>query len=72
MSFTSALERLAETANKLAGENEETIRDLLLFILNSNYQGAATGETFIGHGKSDVLLRWHDRDAFIGECKYWP
>lgn len=71
MSFTSALERLAETANKLAGENEETIRDLLLFILNSNYQGAATGETFIGHGKSDVLLRWHDRDAFIGECKYW-
>lgn len=71
MSFTSALERLTVTANKLAGENEETIRDLLLFILNSNYQGAATGETFMGHGKTDILLRWHDRDAFIGECKYW-
>lgn len=71
MSFTSALERLTVTANKLAGENEETIRDLLLFILNSNYQGAATGETFIGYGKSDILLRWHNRDAFIGECKYW-
>jgi hypothetical protein len=71
MSFTSALERLTVTADKLAGENEETIRDLLLFILNSNYQGAATGETFLGYGKTDVLLRWRDRDAFIGECKYW-
>jgi len=71
MSFTAALERLTVTADKLAGENEETIRDLLLFILNSNYQGAATGETFIGHGKTDILLRWRDRDAFIGECKYW-
>jgi hypothetical protein len=71
MSFTSALERLNATANKLAGEDEETIRDLLLFILNSNYQGAATGETFAGQGKTDILLRWHDRDAFIGECKFW-
>jgi hypothetical protein len=71
MSFTSALERLTVTADKLAGEDEETIRDLLLFILNSNYQGAATGETFIGNGKTDILLRWRDRDAFIGECKYW-
>jgi len=71
MSFASALERLTATADKLAGENEETLRDLLLFILNSNYQGAATGETFIGDGKADILLRWRDRDAFIGECKFW-
>lgn len=71
MSFTSALERLTATADKLAGEREETIRDLLLFILNSSYQGAATGETFIGAGKTDILLRWRDRDAFIGECKFW-
>ncbi|HEY1914621.1 MAG TPA: hypothetical protein VGH27_03505 [Streptosporangiaceae bacterium] len=72
MSFTSALERLVSTANKLAGEDEETIRDLLLFILNANYRGSATGETFVGQGKTDILLRWEDRDAFIGECKFWP
>jgi hypothetical protein len=71
MSFTAALERLNTTADKLAGEDEETIRDLLLFILNSNYQGAATGETFVGHGKTDILLRWRNRGAFIGECKFW-
>jgi hypothetical protein len=25
----------------------------------------------MGYGKTDILLRWRDRDAFIGECKYW-
>ncbi|MCP3782947.1 hypothetical protein NLX85_06155 [Micromonospora sp. A3M-1-15] len=71
MSFTAALERLIRSASKLLGEDEETIRDFLLFILNANYQGAATGETFLGRGKTDILLRWRDRDAFIGECKIW-
>ena len=71
MSSISALERLTTTADKLAGEDEETIRDLLLFILNSNYQGAATGETFICGGKTDILLQWRDQVAFIGECKFW-
>jgi hypothetical protein len=59
----------SHTKQKDAPRSE--IRDLLLFILNSNYQGAATGETFMGYGKTDILLRWRDRDAFIGECKYW-
>ncbi|MEU5553386.1 hypothetical protein ABZ738_26760 [Micromonospora sp. NPDC047793] len=71
MSFTAALERLVRSASKLLREDEETIRDFLLFILNANYQGAATGETFLGRGKTDILLRWRDRDAFIGECKIW-
>lgn len=70
VSFTTALERLTVTASKLVRENEETIRDLLLFVLNANYQGTATGETFVGYGKTDILLRWRDRDAFIGECKF--
>lgn len=70
-SFNTALERLVATASKLAEEDEETIRDLLLFILNANYQGIATGETFIGHGKADILLRWRDRDAFVAELKFW-
>lgn len=59
------------TANRLAVANEETIRDVLLFVLNANWQGAVTGETFLGEGKTDIHLRWRDRDAFIGECKFW-
>ncbi|WP_344454441.1 hypothetical protein [Actinocorallia aurantiaca] len=70
-SFTTALERLVLTADKLASEDEETLRDLLLFILNANFRGQVTGETFTGRGKSDILLRWQDHNAFIGECKFW-
>ncbi|UJW32710.1 hypothetical protein L3Q67_02650 [Saccharothrix sp. AJ9571] len=70
-SFGRALERLPSAADRIAGENEEGIRDLLLFILNANYGGLATGETFVGKGKTDILLRWRDKDAFIAECKFW-
>jgi hypothetical protein len=70
-SFSTALERMPVTADKLIGEDEESIRDVLLFLLNANWKGNATGETFLGQGKTDILLRWHNRDAFIGECKFW-
>lgn len=71
ISFTHALERLPSTADRLVGEDEETLRDVLLVILNANYKGLATGETFVGQGKTDLLLRWQDRDAFVAECKIW-
>lgn len=69
--FSHALERTPVTANKIAEQDEEAIRDVLLFILNANWQGQATGETFLGIGKADIVLRWRDRDAFVGECKFW-
>jgi len=69
--FALALERSPNTANKLAPHDEETLRDVLLFVLNTNWEGLATGETFLGKGKTDILLRWRNRDAFIGECKFW-
>ena len=70
-SFSNALERLPGTAKRLLDQDEETLRDVLLFVLNANFEGQVTGETFIGQGKSDLLLRWKDRDAFVGECKIW-
>lgn len=71
VSFSRALERLPGTTAKLLESDEESLRDVLLFVLNANFQGAMTGETFIGRGKADLLLRWRDRDAFVGECKIW-
>jgi hypothetical protein len=65
--MTRAMER-TPTAAKL---DEEEIRNLILFVLNANYRGAAAGEVFNGHGKTDILLRWEDDNAFIGECKFW-
>ncbi|MFL1877271.1 hypothetical protein ACIKT0_19430, partial [Hansschlegelia beijingensis] len=50
---------------------EETIRDILLMVLNANWRGQATGETFNGKGKTDILLRYEERNALIVECKIW-
>ncbi len=51
--------------------NENQIRDILLVNLNGHYDGGATGETFNAHGKTDILIRADERNAFIAECKIW-
>jgi hypothetical protein len=50
---------------------EEELRNHILVILNGQFAGAVTGESFNGAGKTDILLRHADRNAFIGECKIW-
>ena len=50
---------------------EEQLRDQFLVPLNSHYEGQATGETFNRTGKTDILVRVHDRSVFIAECKIW-
>lgn len=64
----NSFERLPRTMLRF---KEEELRDILLFILNSNYEGDAAGEVFNGDGKTDILIRFQDRNAFIGECKVW-
>jgi hypothetical protein len=54
-----------------ADAEEEALRDFILVTLNSHYEGAATGETFNGNGKTDILVRHGLDNAFIGECKFW-
>ncbi len=66
--WATSLERSPATAAKL---DEEELRDLLLGTLNGYWQGAAGGELFNGSGKTDILIRHNDRNAFIGECKVW-
>lgn len=50
---------------------EETIRDHYLVQLNGQYEGSATGETFNGNGKTDILVRDGNANLFIAECKIW-
>lgn len=66
--WATSLERTPATAAKL---NEEELRDLLLGNLNTYWQGGAGGELFNGSGKTDILIRHGDRNAFIAECKIW-
>jgi hypothetical protein len=62
----NALERSPSMTSHL---DEERIRDLLLFFLNGQFEGAAVGEVFNAHGKTDILIRAKDRNVFIAECK---
>ena len=76
LGFTHALERRPASARPLMGD-EETMRDWLMFLLSANYEAPdgrdlfIGGETENGKGKSDILVRYRDKNAFIGECKFW-
>jgi hypothetical protein len=74
--FTRALERRPSSAAPLLAD-EETMRDWLMFMLSASYETPdgrdlfIGGETENGNGKTDILVRYRDRNAFIGECKIW-
>lgn len=61
-------ERLPST---YAGKDEEHLRDHFLLILEPNFEGSATGETFNKTGKTDILLRHEGSNVFVAELKYW-
>ncbi|NQU96380.1 MAG: hypothetical protein HQ548_01880 [Chloroflexi bacterium] len=50
---------------------EEELRDLLVGMMNANYPGSATGETFSKLGKTDISLRVESGNVLICECKFW-
>ncbi len=54
-----------------ANKEEEHLRDHFLMMLEPNFKGTATGETFNKSGKTDILLRHEGLNLFIGECKFW-
>ncbi|ANB01208.1 hypothetical protein [Ectothiorhodospira sp. BSL-9] len=54
-----------------AGKEEEHLRDHFLMMLEPNFEGSATGETFNKTGKTDILLRYEGKNVFIAECKFW-
>jgi|AKZA01.1.fsa_nt_gi hypothetical protein len=61
---------MEKTARTYYQNNEEELRDHLLATLNTHYDNA-TGETFRKIGKTDILIEFQNKAAFIGECKIW-
>ncbi|EAD7632639.1 hypothetical protein GCV60_14255 [Listeria monocytogenes] len=61
---------MEKTARTYYRNNEEELRDHLLATLNTHYDNA-TGETFRKIGKTDILIEFESKAAFIGECKVW-
>jgi hypothetical protein len=59
------------TPGSFTNFEEEDLRDHLVVTLNTHYLGRTTAEAFNRGGHTDVLVRVGDRNAFIGECKWW-
>ena len=68
LSMGTAMERDPNAYKDLV---EESLRHQILVQLNGHYEGQATGETFNGEGKTDILVREKDKNIFIAECKFW-
>jgi len=66
--MVAVMERNPKTFQKI---EEEALRDHFLVQLNGKYKGQATGETFNGNGKTDILIRVEGKNIFIAECKFW-
>ena len=64
----STFERTPEVYNKMY---EEQLRDIILGFLNGLFKGKANGECFRKRGKTDILIEYENRAAFIAECKIW-
>lgn len=70
--FVEAYARQFEVTPRVyAGLQEEELRDLLLGMINANYPGTASGETFSKLGKTDIHLRVASGEVLIFECKFW-
>lgn len=64
----TVMEEIDRTSNKF---EEEELRDLILAMLSTHYLNNAGGETFRREGKTDILIPYENRAAFIAECKIW-
>jgi len=61
-----------ETTPKVYSKlSEENLRDIILSMLNSIYEGGATGETFVKKGKTDIHLVLGKGSILSAECKIW-
>lgn len=72
LDFIEQYTRQFEVAPKTyAKMDEEELRDLLVGMMNANYPGATTGETFSKLGRTDISLRVDCGHVLVCECKFW-
>lgn len=62
---------LERSPGSYADADEPVLRDHMLVTLNTHYVSATYAEAFNGEGRTDILIRIFNENAFIGECKWW-
>ncbi len=62
---------MEQSPNAFRDLKEPDLRWHFLVQLNGQYEGQASGETFNYEGKTDILIKWQGKIAFIAECKFW-
>lgn len=67
----SACSSMEVTAKTFIKHDEEELRDFILATLSTHYENSVTGETFRKSGKTDILVTFDNKAAFVGECKIW-
>ena len=70
--FVDQYVRQFETSPKAYSDRgEEHLRDILVGMINANYPGSTTGETFSKLGKTDISFRVDSGHVLVCECKFW-
>lgn len=64
----AVMEETAKTSNRY---EEEELRDQILATLGTHFINGTGGETFRREGKTDILIPFENKAAFIAECKVW-
>ncbi len=62
-------QQFEKTPDTFKDMGEESIRNIILVILNAAFEGTVTGETFNTKGKTDIMLSYKGKVLFIAECK---
>ena len=63
--------QMEQSPGTYAQMGEEDRRQTLVATLNTHYAGRAHAEAFNNQGKTDILIRYEDKNLFICECKFW-
>ncbi|MFC1919805.1 hypothetical protein ACFLWX_03345, partial [Chloroflexota bacterium] len=66
--YTLQFEDAPETYQKMT---EEELRNLLVGMMNTEFPGTTTAETFSKLGKTDIYLRVDSGHVLVCECKFW-
>lgn len=62
---------MEETVKTSSKYEEEELRDQIIATLGTHFDNNVWGETFRREGKTDILIPFKDKAAFIAECKIW-